>query len=323
MAILWCGGEDIDFNGTGFMPAHVGNYYRTSYARVSFYALSTDSEATGTFTPVTSAWLSFRAYASGTANNVKQIGLKRSGKNSGVFVGRGSVYTKFAFWKLDNGVWTNLSEITFVPPANQKIDLQIVNLGASCTLNAYMDGTLIHTWSGSLTFSDGTTDLDRVMLPFTGSGCWYMSEVIVANEDTRLFSLSTLAPTSDTGETVASANQWTGDYTTVDEVTASDADVAYSDVTGQNFQSNLSNLTAGQFVVKGVKVAARMSRSPTGVSSAKLGVKTNGSVDVAAQVTLDTAWSSQERMLVVNPVTGTTWTPTEIKDLILDIQTGT
>jgi hypothetical protein len=318
MAVLWCGGEISSWQSAGNMAT--GNTGRAGYSRAWCASNVGFQFTTPIASPLTSGWFSFRGNG-GWQGNLHDHGIGRSNVASGYgyYIGGGSVGNKVALYKYD-GSWTRLVEESGTSYASStfvKFDLQLINYGASGTINVYASGALVCTYSGNLSLA-GVDGFDCFVNTNIATQV-YMNELIIADQDTRLFSVVTHYP-NGAGDT----NDWTGaGYTAIDEYNADDGDVVYSDVPGQNFQAALSNLPAGNFVVKAVKVEARMSRSPTGVANARLGVKTNSAVDVGGDIPLDTAWTHKERLMVLNPVTGTTWTQAEIDALQLNVQAGT
>lgn len=278
MAILWCGGEEIDFRAGVATPltTATATNRRAAYSRVAMGASGTTSEiCKGTPFPggaVTSCWLSMQVVPS-TYVNYRGVGLGRSGSNSGLFLGAASSSsTKATLWKFDGTTWTQLAQESGGTLGNtiRRLDMQVIGYGAAGTVNVYIDGTLLFTYSGDLSVS-GITNLDSVYLvgaSQAGGGPWYVSEVIVANEDTRLMSLYTLAPTG-AGE----ANAWNGSYASIDEATTDDTDVVFTDTAERDAQFALSDLPAGTFMVKAAKVVARAAKGATGIGSLALGQK--------------------------------------------------
>jgi hypothetical protein len=184
-----------------------------------------------------------------------------------------------------------------------KFDIQISDYGASGTINAYLAGNLLATFTGDLTIS-GLAGFTRVG-GYGGSSdqTCVLSEVIVADTDTRNLSLRTNAPNA-----AGDANNWTGAYTNIDEVTLDDADLIYDNTDGHQFMCGLADTPAGSFSVLAVMEVVRACKSsdstPTGLN---IGVKkSGGSADVDSNHSLTTSWESYERLILPSEITFTT-----------------
>lgn len=311
MAIIWCGGEDVDFpNGNAVTSSDTFATYHRTVSRVAIAGASGIGKSK-TFSPVTSGWLSARVYASGDPQNFKSFGLGSSVADSGIFFGWASPSSKMAIWKRSAGVYTKLAEeagTSFTYGAIHNPILRLDDLGPAARVRLYSPtGALVVDWTGDLTLS-GAAALDQVWLLWNGTGHKY-SEIIVTDKDPRRASLRTLAP-----DGAGDANTFTaGGYAEIDETTASDADVAVAGDYEQDLQVNLTGMPAGTFSVKAVKFTDRM--SGTEGAGMQTGVKTNGSLSLGATIPLDLAWQSYEQMYETNPVTGLAWTPAEVEVL--------
>ena len=327
MAILWCGSEDIDFpNGGAVTTDSTAGYFRASYARGTIYNANAGVMLRSIPFPggaVTSCWFSFygRTFTS-LSTSKGYVGLGLSNTAKGLFIGSGASSTKLALLKFDGTTWTVLaseSGTSLTVATLHRFDIQVIDFGANATINVYLGGALLVTYTGDVTVS-GMSNFDSVFtycpLNATLIG---LSEVIVADDDTRTLSLVTLAPAA-----AGDANAWTGAYTAVDEIATNDADVVYTNTADQNCQFNLSNLPAGTFIIKGVKNAARVAKSASATANKlKLGVKTNSTVNVDTGSAATTAWVTQERYMATNPVTAADWSMAEIDALQINLQSAT
>lgn len=315
--ILWAGGEDFDFpNGAPPAVATSTVYRRTGYARVAVGASDAMAKSTPfSGGPVTAAWLSARMFWPGAYTNRKTIGVGRSGTNAGLFVGT-TDGLRVALYKYDGTTWTLLGAepgLSLLTSLN-RIDVQILGFGAAATVNVYANGTFAMTFTGNVA-AGGITNFDSVYL--AGGGLAYFSEIIVSDEDTRLFSLVTLAPNA-AGDT----NAWTGTYADVSETITNDASFIHSATAGQEADFHLSDLPAGQHAIKGVRLNIRAAESGTGISTIQLGVKTNGSTSCDSARPHTSAWATQELFLPQNPITFAPWQPTEINALQLCLRSA-
>jgi hypothetical protein len=301
MSILWCGGEDIDFNGVIPPVIATAGRFRAGYARHALNMQNCTLNCYSNAFPggaVTSCWLHLRGYFGNQNDGADRIiGVTSAGTLKGIYVYQSAVtgnMGKLCVGKYDASSMTNLaSEIAYSIGGFQifQIDLQIINYGGSGTVNLYLNGSLVATYTGDISIA-GITELNTVTLGMVGNQMENISEIIVADEDTRSFSLVTHYPNG-----AGSLLEWTGDYTTIDEATINDADLAYVDVADKDAQYAMSNCPAGTFQVKAVKIAARATKSvDASIGTLKLGLLSGGTVDVDAGQALTTGWATYERL---------------------------
>jgi len=321
MTILWCGGEDIDFPNGSMVTVTGASHARTGFARGAVYCGAYGRSNPFTGGAVTSIRLLFNVYIGWTpAASVLFCGvIKDSESNSGLWIGSStSSGTKVALFKYDGTTKTQVSAETYnsLVDGIRRIDVEIMNYGSSATINVYCDLALVISYTGDVSIS-GVSNFSAVGLG--GLVNIELSEIIVADEDTRTFSLVTNAP-SAAGTTSA----WTaGAYTDIDETTINDATVAYTDTADVNQQFNLINTPTGDFSVKAVKIAARATKSAdASVGTLKLGINSGGTVNVDAGQSLTTGWGTYERYMQVNPITTNAFTEAEIDALQLNIQSA-
>lgn len=329
MTILWCGGEDVDFQaqGTGVTVDTTSGHFRSGYARCAISCATSTGEATSRAAPlsagaVTSAWVHFQCYSGVFFGNHLIAGLANSasGNGSGIYVG--TTGTKAILYKWDGTTATQLGSTGVnTLPTNLPfpVDLQISSYGASSTITLYLNGssTADIAFSGSSAIT-GVSNLDCASVAARQAN-GVVSEVIIADSDTRTLALVTNAPNA-----AGDANNWTtGTYASINPTTINDANVIAVNTTTQDFQANLIDLPSGSFSVAAVKIAARAELTagavPTGL---KLGVKSSGTVNVGSANTLTTAWVTYERLMLTNPVTAAAWTVSDINALQLDLQSA-
>ena len=320
MSILWCGGEDIDFpNET--IPAAGTFSFDTSMSRGTLRCPSGIAKSV-LFTGITSGWLHFVGSVSGTYPSDLLAGLFQSASNKGILVSTSVTGSKIQLRKYDGSSYTLLASETGGSYVSgiRKVDLQISGIGSSSNAKVYVDSILFIDFTGDLSIS-GLTELNCVRIYGQyGSFGWNsneFSQIIVADEDTRLMSLLTLAP-SAAGDT----SDWTNGYANIDEVTLSDTDTVYSETATQEFQCNLTGMPTGDFSVKAVKMAARMADAVGGFD-AQIGLRTNSTTSLGADVGLTTSWAIYESLYLTNPVTSSAFTPAEIEALQLAFKSVT
>lgn len=330
-AILWAGGEDIDFpNGSAPCTATNG-YFRSGFARASLWAcgngaISISNPFTGG--AITSGWISFRASAwQYLQNNQRFVGFGKSGTGSAIFLGSDSGNSnKMALWKYDGTTFTEIASETGTSYLNTgtvyKFDMQIISYGASATVNVYLNGgaSPLFSYTGNVLAGSATT-LDEVVLSgYANYGSNYYenySEIFVSDSDTRLLSLATLAPNA-----AGDLNQWTGAYTNINPATINDTSVVSDTTSGDTFECKLNSLPSGNFSILGVKVGARTAKYGAGLTSIAVGVKTNATVSVPGATALGTAFTETETYYPINPVTSANWTSTEINALQINLKSA-
>jgi len=336
MSILWfAAGEEIEFgnrhSSTVSTAAGAGTYYRSAYVRATLQCpnLTSAVEADGLplAAPVTSAWLSGQFYPGG---GTQLFGLgKFSLSAGGIFLTASGGTNKWQVAKVSStGTKTILATETLSSFAGTltRVDMQITGFNtASAAITVYLGGSITPTvtWTGDLT-GLGFTDLDCFRYvgdssATVGGGPSRISEIIIATEDTRaFFAVATLA-----GNAAGDTNTFdSGAYTDVNEIVLNDATLLASGTAAQEFETNLNDLPAGDFTIRGVKVTARASKGVSGPGTLKLGIKTGGTVDTVDKA-LSTSLQSYERVMETNPVTGQRFTTAEINALQLALKSAT
>ncbi len=321
MAILWCGGEDIDFPTSVGLVANAGTYHRSDYARCSIRTrLNYAKGVTFSGGAITSGWLSFRGrFDTTVGGNTKVLGLCDSATtSSGIYVGQSSTTSQVIIYTWDSSTKTVLATSTngLISTGVQKVDMQISSYGATGTVNIYVNGTLAVTYTGDIRIT-GTAGLDCVCM---GESDTYISEIIVSDIDTRnVTALKTFIPTSD-----GTTTDWTGAYTDVDEATISDADVNYTDTTDKDQQFNVTDLPAGTFYISAVKIAARATKSEdAAIGKIELGWKNGSTTTVGTAQSLTTAWVTYEELDVLDPTTSSAWLQADMNALELTVRSET
>lgn len=309
MSIIWCGGEDIDFPN-GHIPSGAASACRTNYSRIGLVSLDGFAKS-NIFTAISSGWLRFFRFKNMPWNqNIRayDIGIVDYSSNKGLFFGRSAVDDRIGIFTY-NGTSTYAllaAETGNSAASHGFFDIHITDFGVTSVIKVYKDGQLIIDFSGDSSIS-GISTLNCISL-YTNLGGYY-SEFIVANEDTRLMSLKTLAPNA-----VGDSSDWNGAYTTIDEITKSDADVVYTSEFDQDFMCNLTGMPVGDFICKGVKIATRVTDGIGGIG-VQVGVKTNSEVDVSDTHELGGVFETVEQLYQENPITNNRFTPAEIDAL--------
>lgn len=315
MAILWCGGESIDFpNGVRPIEATSSADYRTGYARCALF----NGGGFGLSNPfpggeITSGWLSFRVKA-GSFGNSWLAGLIKYTDSYGLWIYSNGSSIKLYLRTSGGDTLLGTSSIGLSTAAIAKIDMHLANYGESAAVDVYVNSALGLAYPGDVSIS-GIAGFDGVGA-YGNTIYGRLSEIIVANTDTRNMSLRTnyLNAAGDT-------NDFTGAYTDIDEVAIDDADLIYDNTDGHQAMFGLADTPSGSFSVLAVKAAVRACRaSDSTPTSLDIGIKSGGSVDVNDNHSLTTTWATYERLMTANPVTGNAFTPAEVDALQLVLE---
>lgn len=318
MAVLWCGGEDIDFPNGSTVVSTNGATFRSGFARCSVCGSGYAKSDPFTGTPATSGWLAWRMFVSdGGGNTANCIGIGRSSAgNAGIFltIGGGNNDMSRASLNVFNGSGNTVLATTATgsvthsnsgPPT--RFDLQYVNYGVNGTLNLFVNGNLVLTYSGNISVPGITDGFDSVVLgPATlNANPLSSSEIIVADESTLGWQgLVTAAPNGN-----GTTQQWSNPaYTNINPISINDANSAYTDVVSQDEQVALLPEPAGNYAIKAVRVIARANGPagavPTGI---ELGFNNGTTVAVGSSHAITTQFEPYSDIFVTDPTTGQPW----------------
>ena len=323
MSIIWCGGEEIDWEvRSGCSMTATPGYYRSDYSRGAITAAISGYYWHRLPQEYTTLWYTHRAYNTFRDANMNTVVFGQgepSIANSVLGLDLGGTGGKMRLFTYDGAPKSVLqtSGYTYTVSSIVKIDIKISNYGASGRVQVWLDSVLHIDYSGDIT-DGGATALDFVGgYSLTSLPSSYVSEVIVADESTFGMSLRTLAPNA-----AGDNNDWTGAYTDIGEFVLSDADVISTSNPGDDFQCNLLGMPPGNFSIKGVRVAARGSDSAQQLA-AKVGIRTNSTNYLGGARSLLAAWQTFAEIWTVNPDTSSPFTGSEIDALQLAISTVT
>jgi len=277
---------------------------------------------------VTSAWITARQYwgiHNGTSVSKSIVGVGQFSSQKALVVGMNvSNPSKVTLYKYDGTTYTDLADESGASWADntlQKVDIHINNYGVSATVDVYVGGVLVISFNGDVTVSGMTNFNCCIAGPYTGMGsqAFVVSEMIIADEDTRTFSLFTQAGTGTGWDDL-----WTGAYTDCNPITINDANSVYTQTAGQDEAFALTSLPSGTFSVKAVLAAARAQKtSGSPIGTLKLGWYTSSTVAVDSGHALTSAWECYENLALLNPVTASNWTQSDIGSLQEDLQSAT
>ena len=313
MAILWCGGEDVDFpNGSVPLVSTTSTQFRSGYGRCALGSGTQSRSAVFAGGAVTNAWFTFRYYTNLATPTFRSTGLTYSGVvNAGLWVGVTSG-NKVTLFKYDGTTETSLAteagtSIVANSGSIYRFDVQISNFGASTTVNVYLNGTLVITWTGNPAIT-GVTSLDQLSFQISGTIVGNaLSEFIVSDSDTRgLQGLVTYAPNGN-----GTTQNWSNPaYTNYNPTTINDTNSTFVNTTTQDEQATVNSAPAGNFQIVAVKVIARaLSTSGATATGVALGFNNtnNTTVAVGSAHTATTAFASYEDIFATDPTTGSGW----------------
>ena len=343
--ILFAGGEDIDFQpiGTGFSASLANNVwtadttagrFRVGYARQALTLQGTNGTTQGIYwlrTPAFAAstfWVSLRAWV-GTGSgglNAHSARMLRLLDANGVMRlalrGNGSTQPTSPFIaEKVNAAGTATTLVTssaglasLNPVTPDKIDIA-VNYAAAGSLQVYVNGVLVASYSGDVT-TDGVTALAYLDLGSIGyntgnSGTVFCawSEVIVSTRDTRNMSLLTQAPLANGNSTTFTS----GVASNVNETLNSDATVDYAAAAGQLQEYTVSPaVPAGNFSVLDLIHHGRVTAGSSGPTHFQFAVRTGGTDYVSGTIAPTGAFATYAANWETNPNTGAAWTTAQI-----------
>lgn len=226
----------------------------------------------------------------------------------------------FEYW--NGSAWTSVGSFTTgTSITNITARMNIADSGG--TAQAWYGGANIGSLTGDTKFTASTT-INRIKM--TGGGAaasndWTISEMVVADTDTRDFRVAALAPTGNGTNTA-----WTNDYLNVDETGLDDTDY----ISGAS-NGDIETYTAGDIDsslstadVAAVVVATRSRRGGTGPQNLQGVVRTNSTNYASSSISnLSTAFGPAQAIWMTNPDTGSAWTYAQVNGLEIGVKAVT
>jgi hypothetical protein len=302
----------------------------TSFKDAAFSDHDTSLTAAGHFikTPVfseqTEVWMGFRI---GTPNLSTPIGrswITLYDANGDAFAKLEILNASTLIYKvLVGGVFTSRGNITnsFTAGLNT-YHYQFVLDDTEGSVKIYNNTLLVGTLTDIDTLGDsgatGGAQLSFHKPAATTSSSTYthVSELTVANEDNRLWRVFSL-PVNAAGST----SDFSGAYTAVDEINASDTDFIGSGETGQISTFNIPDLPAGSWQCHGVSVKGRARRASTGPAAMQYVTRVDGNNYTKLPINLTTDFEHlSDDTWDVSPATGLPWTETELNELEIGVR---
>lgn len=335
MALLWAGGEDIDFPVSGGLSVSTSSgSFRSGWARYSLTNPSGSAWARSAVFiggPITSGWLSFRvntnnASSSFTLNGSQLVNLSNSSTGAWLGIGvsgqqtlviaKGNARSVLAT-EPNASLSTNLAA-----PGIVRIDMQFTGYTSSSTVNVYVNGVLDFSFTGDVTIP-GNSNFDTVSIGTGQTNAGFnVSELFVTDTDSRaIMGLNTLAPSA-----LGTTNQWSNNAAAnVNPNSVNDANATFVNTTAKDQQYTVNAATPSVYSVTAMAFNVRAAKSsgatPTNV---KLGYGSAGSgfFGTGASKTMTTGFLWYEQIDAINPITSAPFTSSDIASLQLDLESA-
>lgn len=178
-------------------------------------------------------------------------------------------------------------------------------------------------YTGDTKNAGTNTTIDRVSLACT-FGTYNVSDLYILdttgttnNSFLGDVAVRTLSPTANGtySQLTNSAGNSTNNYTYVDEHPYSGTDYVGSQTTGLRDTYSLADLPAGVSTVYGLQIVGFMAKNDASFGQAKLAVLSGGSLRYGANHALSTSYQSYYDLFTTNPVTGISWSVSDVNGL--------
>jgi len=194
------------------------------------------------------------------------------------------------------------------------IDIHIVRHLTTGSIDIYKDNVSVLSYSGD-TDTDVTPELVKFSGLTTNAREMSISQVIVANEDTKGMKIATNSVDGD-----GTTGDWTGDYTAVDEFIYDNADYDETNSTSQVELRTVSDINAAYstYNVKAVMVSDIISNDAgSAVTDAQHQLRTGGTTYSGANLSITKDGTDQSVTTVweTNPNTAASWSQAEVNAL--------
>jgi len=329
MAILFAGGEAESFNVIGTTALYSStdaSHHDSTFTRGAIGITGTTTCDVDLTSGETELWVHF-----GWAYNMRQSFwsaaeadpiLRLIDMATGREVVRVRMDTSPSDYSLGFEYWDG-SAYQFVPGGSimasdtfYELDLHCKIADSGGVFRLYVDGTQIAEFVGD-TLNSGYTSIDRVRfgsnIGSRSSTDWgsLISQVVVADQDTRGMKVATLKVTGNGNST-----GWDNDYQNVDEALVySDSDVIISDAAGEVETYELGNHGLSDYVVLALAVNARGLRGASGPQNIQLAVRIGGTDYFSGNTGPGTTFGPLRNMWPLNPDTSAAWTLSELDSL--------
>ncbi len=314
--------EDLDWQlGAALQIDTSTGHFRAGYARCAIAAAGFGGIMKSTLFPggaVTDLWVSCRAFWNNSAFAAQGIGPCLGSAGKGIVFGvAGDVLTLYSLPSLT--VLATEAGATFTYNVLRKVDMQVAGWGAAAMVLVYVDDVLKIAWTGDLSFSGSVASVDSLFGRSGNASALVCSEVVVADGDTRTFSVVTHAPAR-----AGTLSQWNGAYTDVNEIVLDDSTTANINTPTRDEDFGLTPLPSGQqWQIEAAKAVVRATTTVSATATKlALGINDAGTVAVGASQALVTGWADYTNLMAVNPATSAAWLQAQIDGLQLVLRSG-
>lgn len=321
MGLLGAYFQDIQFQQGGVPTVTTtSGTFRASFSRNAIITNIASSTKTQQFIggAITTGWMSTQfiwgtSSGGSTQTSKRFAGFGQFSSSNSLVVGTDtSTSNKFALHKYNGTTLTQLASESGTSLVNfnlYRIDMQVINYGASATVNVYLNGVLIITFTGDVTVS-GMSNMDCLVFgpgSNTSTQSVVVSEAMVTTDDVRSYiGLQTLALTG-----AGTTTNWSNNtFSNINGTSYSDANPIYSNTNSQVQEYNITDpISPGSFTYVGVVQAVRAAKSITAPSVTKIGLgylNVNQSLgpSYGSNITLTTVPTCYEQIDLVDPTTG-------------------
>lgn len=217
--------------------------------------------------------------------------------------------TTAQMYRWDGAAYQTIGSSVSVDTDNSKqtFDVHIEGNSGTGSATLYISGTQRTTATADMLAVDDMLKV-RHYGRLTGvSEMVYSQTKVTTSESTIGNRLMTMHP-SGAGAT----DQFTGTYTSVDEIAYSDADFVWSDTADQVelFTGTLAGSLTG-YTVRGVTVTARANTDGTGPTNIQMAIRTGGTTYFSGNLALDAGMGAFHYTWETNPNTTLPWTAAE------------
>lgn len=317
MSILFVGAEEIDFPLRTASPTTSAGYFRSAYSRLGFSAGVGFTLGTQEWTDAPEFWFTCRFMNINAGTTSAAIFVFYRGGTEVFRIRCGA--TTWGLFEIYQNSTVRAAAAANTMSANTiyKWDVHYLK-SANGYVRVYKDGT-----SSPLVEYSGDTsawgDVDQVVMFGHSTATAFMEVIVTDTEDTRTWSLRTLAPSG-----AGASNAWSGGtYADVDDTTLDVGDVMYSSTAAQEASLALADAPAGTFGVRQVRVHAYAARGTSGPSKLALGVRASSANYYGADQSLDLGWKEVISTWDTNPATGNGWSSAEVTAMELALKSVT
>ena len=323
MAILFAGGEAEGFkmNGVNVLTGTTtSGRYDPTRSRGAVEVLLTDRASVDLVVGETEIWvhaaIAFNRAGAGDTNPFIVLIDSATGREVVRVFKNAGLNVCFSYW---NGAayQTVVGSFTVTEEQVYVFDLHLLIADTGGEIAVYVDQVLSASFSGD-TLHSGFSQIDQVVFASDNTaggiaGC-FLSQVVIADEDTRGMSVRTLE-VSGAGAT----NGWTdGDRTDIDEaLTINDADRMTSDTADQVATFALGNHDITGYDVLGVSVVMRGKKAASGPQNMQAAVRVDGTDYFSGNLNEIEAdlYGPQWNIWTLSPDTSSDWTQAELDAL--------